>query len=625
MHSFVKLLSPGEQVVDNFPDPIFCITKEGLYLYVNQGFAKPLRMAPQQIIGKTILDIFPGEGGKQRLRALSGVFESGEEFSFEVEVKQDPVQYFITTITPIKDQAGTVTSALCSSKNITHLKTIDSNLKKSELLLRSMINGPQTIAIFSVGKHFEYLVFNFNHQKAMKNRWGVDIQPGMKLPELISDESVRQKVCHNLTRALAGEQFTLSTEWLLPPQARQSFEEIYAPIFDENHLVIGATIFVIDITQRKLAEKELAISKMAMDSAISGISLNDMNGIITYVNRASLDMWGYDSAQELIGKSVTSVWKADENRGLALSKIKTEGRWRGERTAVRKDGSEFEVELLGSLILDESGQPLGVHASLLDLTQRNQAAKEKNEIQAQLLHSLKLASIGTLAAGVAHEINNPLSIISGYTDILQKDIAANSLKNAANSIQKIQDAIRRILKIVDGLRTYSRQDNEEWHEVNVHVCLEDTISFVQSIYEKQNIEVESVFNAQRPFARANTGKLQQVLMNIFGNARDAYQGKREGKIVVKTFNRENLIIIEISDFGMGIKKEVMSKIFEPFFTTKEPGKGTGLGLSLSHTLITSFSGTLEAESEVGLGTTFRITLPILSKASIQKIEAPSPE
>ncbi len=235
--------------------------------------------------------------------------------------------------------------------------------------------------------------------------------------------------------------------------------------------------------------------------------------------------------------------------------------------------------------------------------------KEKVEMQAQLIHSSKLASIGTLAAGVAHEINNPLAIILGHAERMKTKFSHHLEQDDFISIQKIHDATMRIANIVNGLRIYARQDSENIEDVDMHLCIKETLSILQGMYEKENIKIETHLNAQHSFLHANMGKLHQVVMNLVGNAKDALSGRCNPTITIATSDQNDSLVITVSDNGIGIPKHLIAQIFDPFFTTKAPGKGTGLGLSISHTIIEDFGGSISVVSEENVGTTFKVIFP----------------
>ena len=253
----------------------------------------------------------------------------------------------------------------------------------------------------------------------------------------------------------------------------------------------------------------------------------------------------------------------------------------------------------------------------IQIANRKKMEKEKNEVQKQVFLSSKLASIGELAAGVAHEINNPLAIILGNIEFIQNSSAAND-PTTAGQIERVIKSVDRISGIVNGLRTYARSDTDHIEVLDLHRLINDTVLLISSIYKNENITINIQLGSKNNIILGNIGKLQQVVMNLISNARDSFNGE-QGSIDIETSNisdssnNEKRILLKITDSGSGISKENVEKIFNAFFTTKDPGKGTGLGLSISHSIVTSLGGEIQVDSELGRGTTFSLSFKSIDK------------
>ncbi|MFB3882771.1 MAG: sensor histidine kinase [Armatimonadota bacterium] len=232
---------------------------------------------------------------------------------------------------------------------------------------------------------------------------------------------------------------------------------------------------------------------------------------------------------------------------------------------------------------------------------------ELGRTQAQLIHSEKLASLGVLAGGVAHEINNPLMVILGRTELMLMDdhLTEDDRKN----LETICNETERIARIVQNLLTFSRKSRQEKIEqVNVNDVLERTLTLSEHQLTVGNVKVLKELDPHLPNIDANAGQLQQVFMNLIINAHHAMPDG--GELTVRTGTvPDDRVFVEIADTGCGIAPENINRIFDPFFTTKEEGKGTGLGLAVSRNIIESHGGDIGVRSAVGLGTTFRVILP----------------
>ena len=231
----------------------------------------------------------------------------------------------------------------------------------------------------------------------------------------------------------------------------------------------------------------------------------------------------------------------------------------------------------------------------------------KKRTQEELIKTERLAMIGRLASGVAHEINNPLGGILLYSGLVIEDPNIQGISK--DNMGKVIDEATRCKKIVKGLLDFARQNKPETKPASVNELLETTLSLIgkQSVFH--NIKIEKTLRPGLPLTPMDSGQIQQVFINIIMNAAEAMQGKGNLVITTRLSADDKFVEIEFADTGCGIKSEVMAKIFEPFFTTKEPGKGTGLGLAISYGIIEKHQGKIDVTSQVGQGATFRVKLP----------------
>ncbi len=250
------------------------------------------------------------------------------------------------------------------------------------------------------------------------------------------------------------------------------------------------------------------------------------------------------------------------------------------------------------------------------LNRLRQSDLEKARSDEVLVHESKMAALGKMAAGVAHEINNPLAVIAeeaGWMkDLLKEEDVANSpnFQEYRDTLKKIEYHVERVKKITHRLLGFARRMEPAEEKVLVNHVLVECVGFLENEARYRNIAINKELAPDLPTIASDSSQLQQVFLNILNNAIDA-MGK-DGAITLRTFRQDDAhrVVIQISDTGPGIPRETLAKIFDPFFTTKEVGKGTGLGLSISHSIIEKLGGTVTVDSEVGRGTTFTISLPI---------------
>ena len=304
----------------------------------------------------------------------------------------------------------------------------------------------------------------------------------------------------------------------------------------------------------------------------------------------------------------------------------------------------YSLELTVDRAVDRRKLLINAERYKADLENRNrELAKRKAQLetlQMQMVQSEKMASLGRLAAGVAHEVNNPVGFIYSNLDLLEKDFAAmreilayfdaadlpQGVRTGAGElrtrlrfladdsqtsemIQDCMDGARRIKDIVQNLRTFSRLDEADVKRSDLNEGIDSTIRLLSRYFGDANVRLERCYG-EIPLVEGFAGQLNQVWMNVLANAAQALP-PTGGKVTIKTYSDgEDLVAVEISDTGKGISQTDIDHIFDPFFTTKELGEGTGLGLSISFGIIQKHNGTIKVTSEIGKGTTFKISLPI---------------
>jgi PAS domain S-box-containing protein len=251
---------------------------------------------------------------------------------------------------------------------------------------------------------------------------------------------------------------------------------------------------------------------------------------------------------------------------------------------------------------------------------------DRMQLEAQLTQSEKLSSIGLLAAGVAHEVNTPLAVISSYTQMLSKHMHDDA--RLAPVLQKITQQTFRASEIVNGLLNFSRTSGAEFTSVDLNELMHDTLILLEHQYKTARIKVEMEFDPQLKRIHGNQGKLQQVVLNLLLNAKDAMSSVEERVLKVTTFESDSRIRVRIQDSGGGIESEHLHRIYDPFFTTKTKPKdgehkGTGLGLAVSYGIMQEHAGKIHVESELGVGTTFELEFPASEARSGPRAVAPA--
>jgi PAS domain S-box-containing protein len=231
---------------------------------------------------------------------------------------------------------------------------------------------------------------------------------------------------------------------------------------------------------------------------------------------------------------------------------------------------------------------------------------EKSRLEEQLLQADRLSSIGLFAAGVAHEVNTPLAGVASYVQSLLQDTPPEDPRYEL--LQKIEKQSFRASGIINNLLNFARFDAAEFREVDLNSLMTDTVSLVEGQFRKGRIKISLELDPALPTTLGNGGRLQQVFMNLFLNARDAMP--KGGRLQVRTFREDSALVVQVQDNGRGIAPEDVKRIYDPFFTRKGVGKGTGLGLSVSWGIIQEHAGRIKVDSTPGHGTVFTVQLPI---------------
>lgn len=360
-----------------------------------------------------------------------------------------------------------------------------------------------------------------------------------------------------------------------------------------------------DITKEKQKEVDLLRFHNIAEGSVNPVLITDITGKMIYVNPAFMKITGY-SKDELLGKNPRIFGSGKYGRKFwdKVWEVISNGKvWFGEVEDKKNNGEPFHSQLLISPILDNQDKITGYFGIHRDLS-------DKRILEKQLIHTQKMESIGTLAAGIAHEVGNPLASISALVQVVRRGSDDPFVRE---KLGLVKSQITRISKIIRDLVDFSRPSNYELQVTDINNSLQEAVAITKVGTKAKDIEFKLKLNEDVPSLPLIPDQIQQVFLNILINAVDALSevtSNKSKKIEVESKVENNQVKLIFSDNGPGINEENISKVFEPFFTTKEKGKGTGLGLWISYGIIKSFQGELKVESTAGNGTVFKLTLPI---------------
>jgi len=436
------------------------------------------------------------------------------------------------------------------------------------------------------------------------------------------------KARNNLAKRKLGETSEPIEYMIKNAKGEQVFLEMRAnPVNIQGEMVILSSIR--DITERKHAEEALRISeenfRNSLDKSPLGIRIMSMEEEILYANKALLDTYGYEDIEEmkntqikerLTPESYTEYLERMENQknGKPIAS-------RYEVEIIRKDGDIRTLEVSRGEVVWNNEAQLMVLCE--DITERKRLEAEREEIQRQVQIAGRLATVGEMAAGIAHEINNPLTGVVGFADLLTKKELPEDIRK---DVEMISEGSKRVAEVTSRMLTFARQNRPLKRQININEVIETTLEMRSSAMSLNNINVITEMDTELPKAIADGGQLQQVFLNIIINAeKEMSTAHGKGNLTVKTERVNDAFRISFKDDGPGISNENLEKIFNPFYTTRGIGEGTGLGLSICHGIITEHGGRIHAESELGNGASFIIYLPLVTETKQLESAEPEPE
>ncbi|MDJ1420497.1 MAG: PAS domain S-box protein [Candidatus Methanoperedens sp.] len=391
----------------------------------------------------------------------------------------------------------------------------------------------------------------------------------------------------------------------------------------------GLSVIAKDITERKRAEKQIYDQASLLDKAQDAIGVRDLEHRLIYWNKGAQRLYGW-TADEVIGKNADGLVYKKESPLLIQAKksVIERGEWTGELHQITKDKKEIIVESRWSLIRNGEGKPKSILIINTDIT-------EKKKLEAQLLRAQRMESIGTLAGGIAHDLNNLMTPMMLSLQMLKQKFTDEQSQKLLSILERNSQRGANLIKQV---LSFARGIEGERNPLQVGQIISDIEKIAKETFPR-NIEIRTDIKKDLFTISGDATQLHQVIMNLCVNSRDAMPDGGILSITASNFlidedfarmlpdaNVGQYVVIWVSDTGTGISPEILDRIFEPFFTTKEHGKGTGLGLSTSHAIVKSYGGFINVYSEVGEGTTFKVYLPAikteLQEVQEQKLELP---
>ena len=369
----------------------------------------------------------------------------------------------------------------------------------------------------------------------------------------------------------------------------------------------------VEVRSMELAESDRKY-RTFVESSLDGLVTTDRKGYITFANHAMELMVG-ESRQSIVGRHISEFYSGGitEAREI-MEELESGGQFRNREMLLVNQGLELPILTSGSLLYNDAGEIAGTLGAFKDITERKKLESKLKQTQAQLVQTMKMRALGDLVAGVAHSINNPLMASNTILHVIMEDLNKDPVSRRRLSV--LLECNRRVESIVKHLKEFSRQSPGQFALVDVNRAVEDALIITAQQLLNRNIRIEKSLVQKLPPVRGDANQLEEVIMELLANARDAMEGNTREKILalttfVESEDGKKKVAIEVKDNGKGIPVEIRDKIFEPFFTTKDMGKGTGLGLSICYGIVEEHGGSMEVESTPGEYTLFRVLLPVL--------------
>jgi PAS domain S-box-containing protein len=620
---FQKMAEVGE-------DGIVVFDQSFEIIFANQRASEITGIAKEGLIGRDFFSVIGKEGKEFLEGTVARGVGVGEKLCTEISIvtPRGEVKDAEVCVALAKSDTGDV-KTYAYIRDITGRKKFERDLKDSEEKLRNLFERVRH-GVFISSKEGKFLDCN----QALLDMLGYATKEEFLNIDIAHDLYVNPEVRKVFQERIEQDDYVKDMEVEFKRKDGERITVLLTghPVKNEKGETVSYEGINLDISERKRIEDELREANEffmnLIESSVDGIIAADMKGNIFIFNKGAEALTGY-KAEEIIGKiHITQIYREgvakDVMRRLRSSEYGDVGKLLPTPfNVVNKAGEEIPIQLSATVIYDGAGKEVASVGIFTDLRPRIAMEKKLQETHLQLVSSEKLASLGKLAAGIAHEINNPLGGILIYSSLMMEDIPEEDPKR--QDLARIVQETSRCKDIVKSLLEFARQTEPKMEPTDINRAIMDGLFFLENQALFHNIRIIKQLDPFLPFVRGNAGQLKQVFMNIVVNAAEAMHGNGTLTITTHTASNRKTVFIGFADTGEGIPDENLTRIFDPFFTTKDVGKGTGLGLSTSYGIVESHGGKIGVKSKAGEGTTFTIELPtypetqpILEEQTIQE-------
>ncbi len=614
-------------LVESLPLSVFRKDCEGRFTFVNGRFCNDLGKPRAEILGKTDFDFFPAELAEKYRQDDDYVLETGGVWESTEEHSRPGGQstYVQVLKTPIQDAAGGVIGTQTIFWDITERRHAEEALRQSEERYRRLFED-SPIGIYRTNPDGRILLANpmlirllgYNSFEELAQRNLETQEPDASYPRALFKERIERE----------GEIRGLEAVWNKRDGTPIFVYENARAIRGQDGAVAYYEGTVEDVTERKRAEEALRESEKRYERMATNapgmvyqfVLCADGSIEWPFISEGCRDVYGF--RPEEIQQNPTlliDIIHPDDRPGFDRSVAESAATllpWKWEGCVLLPSGEQKWIQGASRPERQANGSVLW-DGLLLDITERKRAEEETKQLQAKVMQAEKLAALGELVAGVAHEINNPLAAISGHVQLLEMH-GDSQVREDAETIKRMTD---RVTRIVRSLLTFARGHGGERYAMTLPPLVDAALEMCNYKLNKAGIELEVRHADELPCVRVNDTQIQQVILNLVTNAEHALRSnpEKDRRILIATAVQERQgtpwAMLSVTDNGDGVPEELLGRIFDPFFTTKDVGEGTGLGLSICHGIAETHGGELSVKSAAGIGTTFTLALPMPADTS----------
>jgi PAS domain S-box-containing protein len=597
-------------IVENSQAGIMILDDAYQLIYVNPQICRMSGYSRKGLIGQDFRK-FLDEESKQLVADRYIQRQRGEEvpprYEFNIVRKDGQKRRVEISSAVIKDSAGKVRTVV-QLLDITERKQAEEALRESKEQLRKMFESvTDGISVVDLSG----IITEVNQRAVEIHGFGSkDKLLGRNALELVAPRD-HERIATNMRKTLKQGTIRDVEYTLLKADGTEFPGELSTSVLrDASGKGVGHITIVRDVTERKRAEEALQAEKNKLQSVIDamadGLTIRDTDYNLIYQSEPSKKLSG-----DHLGEKCYRVFEGRESvcEGCPVGKAFKDGKSHvAERKMVVPSGEVTFWENTASLVRDAEGRIVSCIEVGRDITERKRAEEKEKQLQQELYLSRRLASVGELAAGVAHEINNPLTGVLGFS---QRLLRKSSDEEVRRDLEIIYGEAQRAAKVVQNLLTFARRREPKKEHSNINDIVQKTLELRAYELKTGNIEVVTDLIPRLPEIMVDFHQIQEVFLNIVLNAEQAMnEAHGEGKLIIKTREIKDYVRISFADNGPGIPPEQLDKVFDPFFTTRAEKGGTGLGLSACHGVVTEHGGRIYARSKPGNGATFFVELPL---------------